>query len=261
LWNCGYDASVDVFLVLPQAAALLSFVIATMCAWPLGDPLAFAAEAPERSEAVPFPPQLRSFAPADHVAALAQTPDGLLWLGTEVGLFAFDGRSFKLQGAPHEPRGSIVALYTQADGALYAGGSRGLWRRDGASGRFARVPQVKEPVLALAGPLHGGLWVGGKDSLYRCEGASCTLATGVPPSHEAILSLYVDVQRHHVLIGTAGGLLRWDHRALEGLWQGGAVHAIAADRMERSSLPPKPAVFVVQTQRESGKPYPDPLAV
>lgn len=61
-------------------------------------------------------------APAD-VRALAQTPDGWLWVGAATGLYRFDGVSFEAMpglGSGTED-GSVTALFTDSAGALWIG--------------------------------------------------------------------------------------------------------------------------------------------
>lgn len=58
------------------------------------------------------------------VTALAQTADGFLWLGTEVGLFRFDGLQFERYEAPASapfPATSVSALYAPPSGGLWIG--------------------------------------------------------------------------------------------------------------------------------------------
>src|SRR5712664_3505694 len=62
------------------------------------------------------------------VRAIAQTPDGYLWLGTEAGLYRFDGLHF----VPWEPsfgeqlpRSFVLSLSTARDGSLWIGFSSG----------------------------------------------------------------------------------------------------------------------------------------
>src|SRR2546423_15261464 len=62
------------------------------------------------------------------VRAIAQTPDGYLWLGTEAGLYRFDGLRF----VPWESRfyerlagPSVWSLLTARDGSLWIGFSSG----------------------------------------------------------------------------------------------------------------------------------------
>ena len=63
------------------------------------------------------------------VNAIAQTPDGYLWLGTEFGLLRFDG----VRSVPWQPPGNerlpdnwIRTLLAAPDGTLWIGTLRGL---------------------------------------------------------------------------------------------------------------------------------------
>ncbi len=74
------------------------------------------------------------------LAAIAQTPDGYLWLGTEFGLFRFDG----VQAVPWQPpdhplqASYILSLLSARDGTLWIGTSKGLasWK----DGKLATYP-------------------------------------------------------------------------------------------------------------------------
>ena len=55
---------------------------------------------------------------------MAQTTDGYLWLGTENGLFRFDGLHFELYKPPSGqpfPQRNIYALLAVPDGGLWVG--------------------------------------------------------------------------------------------------------------------------------------------
>ncbi len=74
--------------------------------------------------------------PQNTVQALAQTRDGFIWLGTELGLVRFDGSSFVLfdkASKPALPGNYIRCLLATGDGALWIGTDDGLARiKDGA---------------------------------------------------------------------------------------------------------------------------------
>src|SRR4030095_14185484 len=58
------------------------------------------------------------------IYAIAQTPDGYLWLGTEFGLLRFDGvRTVPFQPPPDEqlPSDTIIRLIAARDGTLWIG--------------------------------------------------------------------------------------------------------------------------------------------
>ncbi len=69
--------------------------------------------------------------PQNTVQALAQTRDGFIWLGTEVGLVRFDGNAFQLfdrNSSPALPGNDVRCLLATGDGALWIGTSEGLAR-------------------------------------------------------------------------------------------------------------------------------------
>src|SRR5215831_4814042 len=58
------------------------------------------------------------------IASMAQTPDGYLWLGTDLGLLRFDGiRTVPWQPPPdtHLPSSEITSLIAGRDGTLWIG--------------------------------------------------------------------------------------------------------------------------------------------
>jgi signal transduction histidine kinase/ligand-binding sensor domain-containing protein len=74
--------------------------------------------------------------PQNTIQSLAQTSDGFLWIGTEVGLVRFDGNSFQLfdrTTTPSLPGNDIRCLLTTQDGALWIGTSEGLAHRTSAA--------------------------------------------------------------------------------------------------------------------------------
>jgi len=97
-----------------------------------------------------------------NIYAMAQTPDGYLWLGSEFGLFRFDGvRSVQWQPPPREnvPRASISALLVTRDGTLWIGTFAGLFTLNGD--RLTRYPQfTNQFVTALLEDRAGTVWVG-----------------------------------------------------------------------------------------------------
>jgi ligand-binding sensor domain-containing protein/signal transduction histidine kinase len=78
--------------------------------------------------------------PQNTVQALAQTADGFLWIGTEVGLVRFDGSGFAVfdqHSRPALPGSDIRCLLAAKDGSLWIGTSDGLARlKDGAVTTF-----------------------------------------------------------------------------------------------------------------------------
>ena len=77
------------------------------------------------------------------VSTMTQTPDGYLWLGSEFGLFHFDGVRFVRWEPPDGaqlPARYISKLLTARDGTLWIGTQAGLasWH----DARLTRVPEL-----------------------------------------------------------------------------------------------------------------------
>ncbi len=73
------------------------------------------------------------------VNCIAQDRTGYLWVGTENGLYRYDGLQFRQYGVPEGMRArDIYNLYLGPDGTLWVGSNDGVYfeRRDG---RFAEV--------------------------------------------------------------------------------------------------------------------------
>ncbi|HEX8637550.1 MAG TPA: two-component regulator propeller domain-containing protein, partial [Pyrinomonadaceae bacterium] len=68
--------------------------------------------------------------PSDNVRAIAQTPDGVLWFGTENGLARFDGR--RVQTGAELESSKILALAVAANGEMWIGTEAGAARFDGS---------------------------------------------------------------------------------------------------------------------------------
>ncbi len=95
-----------------------------------------------------------------NVYAMAQTPDGYLWLGTEFGLFRFDGVRFLPWQPPagqQLPDKNINSLLVTRDGSLWIGTFGGLViLRDG---RLARPPALHDQfVTSMFEDGEGTVW-------------------------------------------------------------------------------------------------------
>ncbi len=79
--------------------------------------------------------------PSDRVRAIAQTPDGAMWFGTETGLAKFDGRRTQTINDRALPTpGRILALQTDKDGAMWIGTDSGALRYN--AGEFIKVNET-----------------------------------------------------------------------------------------------------------------------
>lgn len=147
------------------------------------------------------------------VTSIAQTRDGYLWVGTEGGLFRYDGVRFELWVPPGaiESLSRVVALLGASDGSLWIGTSGGLtqWNR----GRYI-VHETVGRFGALLEDRRGTVWAGrtrGRGLLPLCRvergRLRCFAAPG-NPSLGFISALHED-REGEVWMGGAGGVCRW----------------------------------------------------
>jgi ligand-binding sensor domain-containing protein len=89
----------------------------------LGRPCAFALDpALDVNQYAHTPWKIREGFSKGTIVAIAQTPDGFLWLGTEFGLLRFDGATRTVWQPPDGqqlPSGYIRSLIAARDGTLW----------------------------------------------------------------------------------------------------------------------------------------------
>ena len=146
------------------------------------------------------------------VTALAQTPDGFLWAGTQEGLARFDGLRFASFDAVtgHLPRSAVSALHVDAEGALWVGTRGGVARRRGRT--FEPVPGVTDDayVFALSRGPDGAVWAGTRGGgVARFDGRAFVPAPGLDSLGGPVTALAADGAA--LWVGTLGqGLSRWE---------------------------------------------------
>jgi signal transduction histidine kinase/ligand-binding sensor domain-containing protein len=148
-----------------------------------------------------------------NVYAMAQTPDGYLWLGGEFGLFRFDGvRSVRWQppAGQHLPDKNINSLLVSRDGTLWIGTFAGLvtWNKGTLTVHSEPGPQF---IASLYEDREGTVWVGtletptGRLYAFRSGGAR---RFGEDDSFgRAVWSLYED-SSGNLWAAAQSGLLR-----------------------------------------------------
>jgi signal transduction histidine kinase/ligand-binding sensor domain-containing protein len=150
------------------------------------------------------------------IYAIAQTPDGYLWLGTDFGLYRFDG----VRAVPWESPstqyplgGGVRSLLVGRDGTLWIGKFGGLVSLK--DGRFTRYPDLDGgSVRHLVEDREGTIWASynaripgaGKlcairNGASQCVGGDGRFGTGV-------YSLYQD-RSGGLWAGTLNGIWRW----------------------------------------------------
>jgi signal transduction histidine kinase/ligand-binding sensor domain-containing protein len=98
--------------------------------------------------------------PQNTVQALAQTADGYLWMGTEVGLVRFDGAGFTTfddRSKPALPGSDVQCLLAAKDGSLWVGTSDGLARlKDGVVTTFTTANGLPDNSIRAIGQESNG---------------------------------------------------------------------------------------------------------
>jgi len=166
------------------------------------------------------------------VHALAQTPDGFLWAGTDSGLLRYDGTRFVTYTTGDGLRGNIVqALAVDGNGSLWVGlaEGRGLARISG--GVLASIDTGKQldtlDVLRLATDADS-LWIGTHDGLFRLPIAGSGSVTPVANITGQILAVHI--RNGTVWVGSSDGLFRGDRNGFRPVGIAGLVLDIVTDR-------------------------------
>jgi signal transduction histidine kinase/ligand-binding sensor domain-containing protein len=173
--------------------------------------------------------KIRDGFPRGTIYAMTQMPDGYLWLGTEFGLYRFDGvRAVPWKpGSQTLPDAQIKALLLARDGTLWIGTGRGLasWK----DGKLTQYPElVGRMVNALLQDRQGAVWVGagqpGSLCAIRAGKVDCV---GAENFGAAAWDLYED-QKGDLWVSASTGVWRWDsvrpdHYALPGVEFNGII--------------------------------------
>src|SRR5437762_2819047 len=152
--------------------------------------------------------------PQNKIQAIAQTPDGYLWIGTSEGLARFDGVHFAVFDRSNTSAlqdDSIVALTTARDGSLWIGTEGGglLHRQQDGSLRIfsAKDGLTNGFIRAIYEDSGGALWAGSDRGLFRMTGQRFERLDGTPEIPLAsVLSIVAD-RNQKLWIASSAGLL------------------------------------------------------
>jgi signal transduction histidine kinase/CheY-like chemotaxis protein/streptogramin lyase len=160
--------------------------------------------------------------------AIARTPDGYLWVGTQEGLARFDGVRFVVFDHGSEsaiPDKHISVLYADSAGRLWIGTRAGIAVYEhGHFKALSVMPGLAHAyVRAIAEGKQGRIWVGTESGLFGIgDGTAVSFdsTSGLPDSRiRALLEDHEGV----LWVGTAGGSQRFDGNRFETLNFGGAA--------------------------------------
>jgi signal transduction histidine kinase/ligand-binding sensor domain-containing protein len=134
------------------------------------------------------------------VSAIAQTPDGFLWIGTSAGLFRFDGITFDPYQATSGalPAGGPDNLHATPDGVIWASysGGRIVSLKDGAARLYTEKDGYPYGVTKGIVQTHdGAIWAAVVGGLARFDGTSWhRVHDDWSYAHTAAQCLFVDRQ-------------------------------------------------------------------
>jgi ligand-binding sensor domain-containing protein len=132
------------------------------------------------------------------IQAIAQTPDGFLWLGTANGLFRFDGvhfEQFESKAGDAFQESDITALLATLDGGLWIGYRAGTvsFLKNGRVINYSeRVGLPPSGVRQFVRDYQGRIWAVGAVGLTRFDGSHWKRLTSDQNVHGDGYSVFVD---------------------------------------------------------------------
>ena len=199
--------------VLPPGSTAIGFVVAyllvTWC------PSAFALNPTlDVSQYSHTSWKIRDGFPKGEIIAIAQTADGYLWLGTELGLIRFDGVkhvAWRPPAGQELPSNTIFSLLAARDGTLWIGTAEGLasWK-DGKLTQYAEL--ADRHIFKLLEDREGTVWASGgavpwgrlcaiRNNSVQCFGDDGSLG-------RVAFNLYED-SKGNLWAGVKDGVWRW----------------------------------------------------
>jgi PAS domain S-box-containing protein len=248
-----------------RGSAWLSALVLVASVAPLAGQQTMPAEGIGSGRSRPTASQLRARSwddrnglPQNSVQAVAQSPDGYIWMGTQEGLARFDGARFVTFDRRTDPalaRPYIWALHADADNTLWIGTEEaGLIRKSGDRYEaFDTARGLPHPwVTTIERAAGGTLWVGTMGGVARMVGDRFEAIVEGLPAPE--VSALLDDGARGVWVGTFKGLVRIDaqghvHTDVSAGLPGGPIWDIARD-IDGSVIVAKPqGVFRLRGDR------------
>jgi signal transduction histidine kinase/ligand-binding sensor domain-containing protein len=156
--------------------------------------------------------------PHNSIRAVAQTPDGYLWVATSGGLARFDGVGFTVftpANAPGLMDDRLTTLAAGGDGALWIGasGSGVIRYRDGKFKQVAASELPDRTVRALYADSAGVVWIGTELGLSKYEGGKVTIVFRGGNRQLGVHCLF-EYPAGTVWAGTNSGLKKIEHGSI-----------------------------------------------
>lgn len=140
---------------------------------------------------------------ASVVTALAQDKYGIMWLGTEQGLYSYDG----YREVSHNTQGALQNVHVYSlcidNDLIYLGTDNGVQIYDIRKGRYIDSPKRKLSEVRALTMWQGDVWIGSAEGLFRMK----TNTLDIQPIGKNLHNVYsLLAQKRNMLVGTIGGL-------------------------------------------------------
>lgn len=136
------------------------------------------------------------------VRSMAQTEDGMMWFGTEDGLYSYNGYHLRRHDLNGISAGSLNYMAAVGDSILI-GGERGLLSFNLRTYTFRQLPYIQDETVKGIVWAAGHWWVATEDAIYQ-DGKRMGLSLGT------LFSIGCDDT--YLYIGTREQVLRYDFR-------------------------------------------------
>jgi len=168
--------------------------------------------------------------PENRIRALAQTPDGYLWVGTSGGLARFDGVRFVVYSRLNVPQmadENIRTLMVARDGSLWIATDGGglLHLKDGVFRAFAQADGLTNEFVNAAMEVRDGtVWAATNRGLFRRSGDQFQRIDEALHLQNIAFFGLTELRSGTVLSGGPAGLFEWS---------GGSLHAVAGQSQDQ----------------------------
>jgi signal transduction histidine kinase/ligand-binding sensor domain-containing protein/CheY-like chemotaxis protein/HPt (histidine-containing phosphotransfer) domain-containing protein len=164
--------------------------------------------------------------PQNSAQAIARTPDGYLWVGTQEGLARFDGVRFVVFDHGNEPAipdKHISVLYVDAAGRLWIGTRAGIaLYQQGHIGAVSVMPALAHAyVRAIAEGKDGRIWVGTESGLFGIGNGTAVSFDSTSGLLDSRIRTLLEDREGVLWMGTAGGSQRFNGSRFENVNFGG----------------------------------------
>jgi signal transduction histidine kinase len=129
--------------------------------------------------------------PSDHVRAIAQDSNGMIWFGTDGGLVKYDGRRIQKLATEGPASARVLALKFEGDGVLWIGSDAGAARL--IKGEIKPIPEMQDSaVTAIITPEAGSaLMTSEQGEIFECA-----------TTHDGALTVHIIKPDDHPLLRT-----------------------------------------------------------